>query len=104
MGYDPIFLAGAKGSHSDGNWLQRFRDLFGTGFAAQDRIFHRVIVPAAIASGSVDVEGLQVFRQWTDELLSMLVKDDVGAADVEDVSRQYRITLLENSAFLEIAQ
>ena len=75
---------------------------FRSTLAAQDRIFHREILPAAIAAGRVNIPGFEILDEVLEMVMSVLVEDNVAELNIQDLTRQYAIALAHDSASLEI--
>src|SRR5215831_13701668 len=74
-----------------------------SGFSAEDRILHRVVVPAAVAACREDVTRLEIVDQVLKVGLPVFVEDHVCEPDIERVPCEDAVTAVENAALLQIA-
>src|SRR5215831_11093265 len=79
------------------------RDFFCRGFSAEDRILHRVVVPAAVAACRENVTRLEIVDQVMKVGLPVFVEHYVCEPDIEHVCCQDAVTTVENAALLQIA-
>src|SRR5262245_14703515 len=71
--------------------------------SAQNGIFHRVVIPLAVAAGGVDVLRFEVAEELRKVRLTVLIEDDVGVFNVENMPRQDAITFVQDAAFLQVS-
>src|SRR5437773_12549471 len=62
--------------------------------SAKDRIFHRKIIPPAIAPCGVDAAGFQIIDQCWEVFSAMFIEHHVGELDVDEVARKDAVVLV----------
>ena len=77
-------------------------NLFRGRFAAEDGIFHGVIIPSSIAAGGEDVERLEIIHQVVKVGLTVFVKHNVREFDVDALPRQNTIAFTQDAALSQI--
>src|SRR2546423_541814 len=78
------------------------QDPFCGSLSAQDRIFHRVVIPAAVAAGGEDVAGFEVVDEILKMRLAMLIENHVGGVDIEHMPGEDTVAFIQDSASLQI--
>src|SRR5262245_59633831 len=84
-------------------WLELRSYLFCNRLAAANGIFHRVVVPLPLRSGSVDVSRFQVVEEVLQVGLAVLIKNDVRALDVQVQAREDAIAGPQQTALLQVS-